>query len=59
MAALPECSVALVGEPHPLEAWTMLDTKVCHQILLCKKKIFITLKYRHIHRVLNVDEIKN
>jgi hypothetical protein len=30
----------------------MFDVKVCHQILLCKKKILIASKYRHINRVL-------
>jgi hypothetical protein len=36
-----------------------LDIKIHPQILLCKKKIPVTLKYRHMHVVLNVDEIKN
>jgi hypothetical protein len=36
-----------------------LDVKFQPQIPLCKKKILITLKYRYMHRVLNVDEIKN
>jgi hypothetical protein len=36
-----------------------LDPKFQPQILLYKKKIPITSKYRHMHEVLNVDEIKN
>jgi hypothetical protein len=34
-----------------------LDAKFHPQILLCKKRIPITSKYRHVHGVLNVDEI--
>jgi hypothetical protein len=34
-------------------------TKFPSQILLCKKKILITSKCRHMYGVLNVDEIKN
>jgi hypothetical protein len=33
--------------------------KFFSQILLCKKKIPITSKYRHMYVVLNVDKIKN
>jgi hypothetical protein len=36
-----------------------LVSRICPQILLCKKKILITSKCRHMHEVLNVDEIKN
>jgi hypothetical protein len=36
-----------------------LVTKFSSQILLCKKKILITSKCRHMYGVLNVDEIKN
>jgi hypothetical protein len=36
-----------------------LDTKFASQIPLCKKKITITSKYRHMYGVQNVDEIKN
>jgi hypothetical protein len=36
-----------------------LDPKFHPQILLCKKKIPITSKCRHMHVVLNIDEIKN
>jgi hypothetical protein len=36
-----------------------LDPKFHLQIPLCKKKIHITSKCRHMYGVLNVDEIKN
>jgi hypothetical protein len=36
-----------------------LDAKFQPQIPLCKKKIPITSKCRHMYGVLNVDEIKN
>jgi hypothetical protein len=36
-----------------------LDTKFTSQIPLCKKKIPITSKCRHMHGVQNGDEIKN
>jgi hypothetical protein len=36
----------------------MFSPQIYHQILLYKKKIFITSKYRHMHGVLNVDEIE-
>jgi hypothetical protein len=36
-----------------------LDAKFQPQISMCKKKIPITSKCRHMHGVLNVDEIKN
>jgi hypothetical protein len=36
-----------------------LDTKFASQIPLCKKKITITSKCRHMYGVQNVDEIKN
>jgi hypothetical protein len=36
-----------------------LDPKFHPQILLCKKKISIASKCRHMHVVLNIDEITN
>jgi hypothetical protein len=39
--------------------WPCVDAKFQPQIPLCKKKILITSKCRHMHRVLNIDEIKN
>jgi hypothetical protein len=36
-----------------------LDPKFHPQISLCKKKILITSKCRHMHVVLNIDEITN
>jgi hypothetical protein len=41
------------------KVWPCLDAKFQPQIPLCKKKIPILSKCRHMHGVLNVDEIKN
>jgi hypothetical protein len=35
----------------------LFSSQIQPQIPLCKKKITITSKYRHMHEVLNVDEI--
>jgi hypothetical protein len=37
----------------------LFTSQIFSQILLCKKKIPVTSKCRHIYEVLNVDEIKN
>jgi hypothetical protein len=37
----------------------MFSSQVYHQILLCKKKISIPSKCRHMYGVLNIDEIDN
>jgi hypothetical protein len=36
-----------------------LDAKFSPKFHYAKRKFFITSKYRHMHRILNVDEIKN
>jgi hypothetical protein len=38
--------------------WVVLVPSRIHNLALYKKKIPITLKCRHMHGVLNVDEIK-
>jgi hypothetical protein len=42
-----------------LEVEPCLVSRICPQISLCKKKILITSKCRHMHGVLDIDEIKN
>jgi hypothetical protein len=39
------------------KAKPLFSSQIQPQILLCKKKIPITSKYRHMYGVLNVDEI--
>jgi hypothetical protein len=39
--------------------WACLDHQIHPQIPLCKRRFSITSKYRHMHEILNVDEIKN
>jgi hypothetical protein len=36
-----------------------LDPNFSSKLYYAKRKFFVTLKYRHMHRVLNVDKIKN
>jgi hypothetical protein len=36
-----------------------LDAKFSSKFYYVKRRFFITLKCQHIHKVLNVDEIKN
>jgi hypothetical protein len=46
------------AESHPFFPSTGLDAKFSPKFYY-EKKFSITLKCRHMHRVLNVDEIKN
>jgi hypothetical protein len=54
-----ECRCAIQHSTAALNIRPCLVSKVCHQILLCKNKILIISKCRHIYGVLNVDEIKS
>jgi hypothetical protein len=54
-------SLTRVETPKPLNVITLalFSSQFLPQIPLCKKKISITSKCRHMYGVLNVDEIKN
>jgi hypothetical protein len=49
--------ISSVDDQEPSELWPLFSSQIQPQISLCKKKILITSKYRHMHGVLNVDEI--
>jgi hypothetical protein len=53
----------MTGDRRTFPRWPGVDKGLVYQIHpqipLCKKKISITLKCRHIYGVLNIDEIKN
>jgi hypothetical protein len=60
LLAMMRCTYAGRGL-HAFVIWALFwySSQFEPQISLCKKKIHITLKYRHMHRVLHVDKIKN
>jgi hypothetical protein len=47
------------GGKRSSKQWPCLDAKYFSKFHYAKRRFSVTSKYRHMHGVLNVDEIKN
>jgi hypothetical protein len=57
IAMLP-CRIRFPITTRWLIVWPCLDAKFFFEFHYAKRRFLVTLKYWHMHRVLNVDEIK-